>query len=295
MSTPGYPISVSEGTIQANGLNVWYVEAGQGPPLLLLHGGGVSNGPLWASHEWGWGAQFGLFTPHFRVIAPDLRGHGRTANPGDALGYPLYAEDMLAFTRALGLERPFVCGFSDGGATAALMGILAPELPRAVVNLAGFDMFSPDPDFPSRVQVRQQLGGSPDATHTDYALMVSRSPTSRMRQRRIEDYETAQGPGALQRYFEQIFPVWTAPMAYTVDDFARLTAPTLLLVGDRDEFCPVELSTTVFRKLPHGEFGVLPHTRHAITGPACALIRDFLLRQLDMMRDASSERASGAS
>lgn len=281
MSTPGYPIPVTEGTIRANGLDIWYVEAGQGSPLLLLHGGGVSNGPLWANHEWGWGAQFGLFASRFRVIAPDLRGHGRTANSGDSLGYPLYAEDMLAFARALGLERPFVCGFSDGGATAALMGILASEMPRAIVNLAGFDMFSPDPNYPSRVLMREQLGGSPDATCTDYALMVGRSPTSRMRQRRAEDYETTQGPGALQRYFEQVFPLWTAPMAYTTDDFARISAPTLLLVGDRDEFCPVEMSAAAFRALPHGEFGVLPHTKHAITPTGCALILDFLARHAD--------------
>jgi pimeloyl-ACP methyl ester carboxylesterase len=281
MSTSGYPIPVTERTVRANGLDIWYVEAGAGPPLLLLHGGGVSNGPLWAASEWGWGGQLGPFAPHFRVFAPDLRGHGRTANPSGALGYPQYAEDMLAFAQALGLERPLVCGFSDGGAAAALMGILAPDVPRAVVNLAGFDMFSPDPNYPSRVQMREQLGGSPNATGTDYALMVSRSPTSRLRQRRIEDFETTQGPGALQRYFEQIFPVWTAPMAYTIADLARLAAPALFLVGDRDEFCPVELSAAAFRMLPRGEFGVLPHTTHAITAPACALMLDFLLRHRD--------------
>lgn len=278
MATPRYPVPVSEGRVSANGLDIWYVKAGQGTPLLLLHGGGVSNGPLWAEHEWGWGAQFAEFAAHFRVIAPDLRGHGRTANPSGVLSYPAYAEDTIAFIHALGLERPCVAGFSDGGAAAALVGILAPDLPRAIVDLAGFDMFSPDPCHPSRVMMRQQLGGSPDATQTDYDMILRRSPHSSMRQRRIEDYETTQGPGALRRYFEQVFPAWTTPMGYTLDDFARITAPTLILVGDRDEFCSVEESASAFRKLAHGELGIVPNTRHAITSPAAALMRDFFLR-----------------
>jgi 3-oxoadipate enol-lactonase len=46
MTTPSYSIPVTEGTVNANGLDIWYVEAGQGSPLLLLHGGSDSNGPL---------------------------------------------------------------------------------------------------------------------------------------------------------------------------------------------------------------------------------------------------------
>lgn len=98
MTTPSYPISVTEGSVKANGLNIGYVEAGQGSPLLLLHGGSVSNGPIWADHEYGWGERLGAFAQYFRVIAPDTRGHGRTRNPSGIQTYPTFAEDVIALT-----------------------------------------------------------------------------------------------------------------------------------------------------------------------------------------------------
>lgn len=282
MTTPSYPIPVIEGSVNVNGLTIWYVEAGQGSPLLLLHGGSVSNGPIWSGHGWGWGAHLGIFAPHFRVIAPDTRGHGRTRNPAGIQSYPLYAEDVIALTQALHLEKPVLCGFSDGGATASLVGILAPDLPSVIVNLAGYDMFSPDPEHPSRVFLRKSLGGHPHATRADvaeiYDQRVREDPDSPTRKRRIADFEPTQGAGYLKRYYERCFEMWTTPMAYTVDDFAKIVAPTLILVGDRDDYCSVEEGVSAYRILQQGEFGVIPGSKHAITPFVCTLALDFLRR-----------------
>jgi pimeloyl-ACP methyl ester carboxylesterase len=79
MDLSAYPVPVTVHTVHANGIDIWYVEAGQGVPLLLLHGGTISNGPIWVGNDWGWGAHLGTFVQHFRVIAPDTRGHGPPA------------------------------------------------------------------------------------------------------------------------------------------------------------------------------------------------------------------------
>lgn len=282
MTAASYPIPVTEGYVNANGLDIWYVEAGQGSPLLLLHGGSVSNGPIWADHEWGWGGRLGVFAQYFRVIAPDTRGHGRTRNPSGIQSYPLQAEDVIALIRALRLKKPLLCGFSDGGATASLVGILAPDLPSVIVNLAGYDVFSPDPEHLSRVFLRENLGGHPHATRADVAdnidRMVREHPDSPLLKRRTADFEPTQGAGYLKRYFENVFEMWTTPMAYTVADFAKVVAPTLILVGDRDQYCTVEEGVQAYRKLPHGEFGVIPGIKHAITPLVCTVALDFLLR-----------------
>ena len=150
---------------------------------------------------------------------------------------------------------------------------MAPNVPRAIVNLAGYDLLHLDAEHPSRIKIRTYLGGDLHATKANTAFL-----SSPFWQKRRDDYEPAQGPGYLKTYFENIFAMGTTPMEYTLDDLVKITAPLLLLVGDRDEWCSVEEGVNAFRKLQHGEFGVIPHTGHAITTLVCTVALDFLLR-----------------
>ena len=68
------------------------------------------------------------------------------------------------------------------------------------------------------------------------------------------------------------------PCGFTVDDLGAVTAPTLLLVGDRDPFCPVELGASAYRALPHGELAVLPNTANGITPAALQITTEFFQR-----------------
>ncbi len=82
--TDPQPLGAEAGTYAlANGVRIFYRDVGQGQPLILLHGGTSTGG--------GWIGQGSLatFAPHFRLIAPDTRGHGRTRNPA---GAPTYAQ-----------------------------------------------------------------------------------------------------------------------------------------------------------------------------------------------------------
>src|SRR3954447_26609186 len=81
--------------VRANGTDIYYVEAGQGEPLLLLHGGGLSTSPTWAGAPVAWVSHMATLAEHFRVIAPDTRGCGRTVNRGGgSVRYPQLADDI---------------------------------------------------------------------------------------------------------------------------------------------------------------------------------------------------------
>ena len=95
------------------GVKLHVREAGNpdGPPLLLLHG--------WSQHHLCWSKQFkGSLAERFRLIAPDLRGHGASGKPEGAHHYDCaapWADDVHAVIRALSLDKPLLVGWSMGG------------------------------------------------------------------------------------------------------------------------------------------------------------------------------------
>lgn len=268
--------------IHANGIDIHYVEAGAGEPLLLLNNAMVSTDPLWARHPAAYGAHLSTLARHFRVIAPDLRGSGRTVNPGGSIGYDLLADDVLALVNALELGRPAVCGFSDGGHIATIVGIREPGSVRAIVNHGGYDLFNPQ--APSIAMTRRIFGGSPDATEASAEAIAGAAERSAEMRAMFElmkaDHDDAQGTGHWQRVIAQTFERITATCGYTFDDLRSVTAPTLILVGDRDFFCRVEEGVTAYRALPAGELAVLPGTGHLITTTAVDVTIEFLERRL---------------
>src|SRR5499427_9043897 len=152
-------------SVHANGIDIHYLEAGRGAPLVLLHGGMVSSNLIWTGVPIAYASHMARLSDRFRVIAPDTRGAGRTVHSGGAVTFDLLADDVAALVDALRLERPLVAGFSDGGITATILGIRHPGCVRAIANHAGYDAF--DWQAPMLAMMRQMLGGSPDATEAD--------------------------------------------------------------------------------------------------------------------------------
>jgi pimeloyl-ACP methyl ester carboxylesterase len=151
--------------VHANGIDIHYLDQGEGEPLVLLHGGLVSTNPIWTGVPVAYAGHMHTLAEHFRVIAPDTRGCGRTAHPGGPISFDLLADDVAAMIDALELQQPLIAGFSDGAITATILGIRHPDTARAIVNHAGFDEF--DPEAPTFAMMRQILGGRPEATEPD--------------------------------------------------------------------------------------------------------------------------------
>ena len=267
--------------VRANGIDIHYVEAGQGEPLLLLHGGAVSTNPIWKGHPFAYVPHMGALAERFRVIAPDARGCGRTTHSGGSITFAQLADDAVALIEALGLDRPSICGFSEGGITATLVGIRNPGSIRAIVNDAGYDMFNPM--SPSFAMMRNVFGGSPQATQTDLAAVerfFGSSPEMQMTLDLIKaDQDAGQGPDYWKTYLTLAFDRTTQSPGTTFEDLRKVSAPMLVLTGDRDEFCTVEEGVTAYRMLKDGELAVLPGVGHVITPQKIQMTIDFLRRR----------------
>jgi pimeloyl-ACP methyl ester carboxylesterase len=271
----------STATVKVNGAELAYVDVGEGPDLVLLHGALVSTGPRWAGSPAAHVDHFATLGQHFRVIAPDTRGSGASVHPGRDAGFDVLVDDVVGLIDALDLRRPHVVGFSEGGVTATLLTLRRPDLVGALVNHAGFDVF--DPDAPAHHGLRPLFGGSPDATRADpdaaAAAFASMGPpmagTFAIMQ---ADYDDAQGAGHWREYLGQFFDRSAAPLSASVTDFGRLERPTLFLTGDRDMFCTVEAACAAYRTALESELAIVPGTAHEITPAMITTTMEFLQR-----------------
>jgi pimeloyl-ACP methyl ester carboxylesterase len=269
--------------VHANGIDTYYVDRGDGVPLILLYNGMISTSPIWNEWPSSYSAYVDTLAKRFRVIAPDFRGSGKTVHPGGAIPYDLLADDVLALIDALDLDRPLIGGYGDGGTVATIVGIRQPESVRAIVNDGGYDLFNPDPQSAGLVMTRQMLGGSTDATRADPDVVAGSEHTflRTMAELMKADHDAAQGAGHWARVLGWGFDRFSHPSDYTTEDLNSITVPTLIIAGDRDPFCTVEEGAKAYRALRAGELAILPNTAVGITSTAVETTIQFFERHLE--------------
>jgi pimeloyl-ACP methyl ester carboxylesterase len=194
-----------------DGVQLAYRELGEGRPLMLIHG---YQGDAMLLVEAGLAGK--LAAPGYRVIMPDLRGHGDSGRPHDPAAYPpdVLADDGLALIEHLGLTGYDLGGYSLGGRTVIRLLARGAAPGRAFVGGQGLDA------------VAHTVGRGGRFRHvlTHFGTFEPGSPEQAM-----EDWITARGgdPVALVQVLDTFVDT---PLA----DLARITVPTLVLTGADD-------------------------------------------------------------
>jgi pimeloyl-ACP methyl ester carboxylesterase len=251
--------------VQANGLKMYYEEYGSGEPLVLIHASlatGAGN----------WKAYIPYLSPHFRLIMPDLRGHGRTNNPQGEIRLPTLTDDLVAFIKELNLEKPFLCGWSGGGDIALDIGIRYPNLVKAMV-VGGVTHRVSEEYFESIRAMGAQAPGKVDIEQFEKAMPQFAELLRIVHSQSSDHWKTL---------LTQISHEMLEPTLPSHDDLKKIEAPTLIIWGDRDQFLPVEDALELYRLLPNAELAVLPNVDHSISRTRVVqfanLTKDFLLR-----------------
>ena len=273
-------------SVMANGIDIQYVEQGQGDPLVLLHGGLVTTNPIWKGAPVAYATNMDAFAEHFRVIAPDTRGAGRPVHVGGGpVTFDLLADDVIGLIEALGLESPHSVGFSEGAVTSTIVALRSPGLARAIVNHAGYDFLNPEAQ--SLAMMRQMLGGSPVAQVADPDAAARffeqseemRGPFELMK----ADQDAGQGEGHLARILAAgIRPDNQPSRVYGGRPEAdnRPNADPGRRPRARDHFCSVEEGVAAYRALADGSWrsSQTPHMSSPWTRSSARLIA-FLRRR----------------
>lgn len=224
-------------SVSLNGIEIYYEIEGVGEPLLLLHGGtGCQENWVHAGRD--------EFVRKYTLIKPDARGHGRSTNPGRTITHRQCALDTLALLDHLGIRRCRAIGLSMGGNILLHMATLQPDRIEAMV-LVSATMYFPDHARAIMAQVPQ----ADDQPSQEWEIMRKRH----------------------KHGDEQIVALWdwTRNMKDSHDDMnfkpqslSRITAPTLIIYGDRDPLYPVEMAVEMYRAISRSALWVVPNGGH---------------------------------
>jgi pimeloyl-ACP methyl ester carboxylesterase len=199
---------------EVNGLNLYYETHGNGRPLILLHGGLGSN------------EMFGPIIPTLaeshQVIAPDLQGHGRTADINRPIDIRLMADDIAALIDHLGLDKPDVVGYSLGGGVAFMTAAKYPGKIGKLVTACVY--LRPDAVDPA-------LRGQQGQVNAAAAEFMKDTPMYQLYQR------VAPRPEDFGRLLDKIGAMMQDDYDYT-EEFRSLQVPTLLVASDADQAPP---------------------------------------------------------
>jgi pimeloyl-ACP methyl ester carboxylesterase len=233
--------------IQINGFDLHFDDRGQGEPLLLLHGGmGIASD---------WKYAFPSDPDGFRVIAPDLRGHGRSTNPGGEFTFRQCARDVLALLDHLGLARVNAIGMSLGAKTLLHVATIRPDAVAAMVLVSATPRFEEPLRKAAAAFTRDSFEGLPE------------KEKDALRARHVH------GDAQILALYDMTrsFATSRDDMAFTQADLAAISARTLIVHGDRDPLYPVELAVELHRGIPGSALWVVPNAGHGpIFGPLAA-------------------------
>jgi len=241
---------VSGESVNVNGLKTYYEVHGEGEPLLLMHGGFCTVETF--------ARQTPEFAKHYRVFVPERRGHGRTPDVDGPITYEAMADDTIGLMAALGIESAHLVGYSDGGNTALVLALRRPDLVRKMVCMGA--NFHYNGMAPVAVQVMEHA--TPD---NFYPWLINKYTEL-----------SPNGPEHLPVVFEKIMRMWREEPALTTDDLARIEAPTLVLVGDRDWVAP-EHSVELFQSIPGAQLCVVPGATHGAPFEKAPLVNQIVL------------------
>jgi pimeloyl-ACP methyl ester carboxylesterase len=239
--------------IEVGGSTIAFERAGDGPPLILLHGG-------FSDHR-AWRRQLEGLADAFTVVAWDTPGCGQSSDPPPSFRLPDYADQLARFIGALELGRPHVLGLSFGGGLALELYRRHPELPRTLVlasAYAGWAGSLPPEEVEARLERALRDADRPPeewvSTYLptffteDVAQQVVEETTAMMLDTR------SSGMVPMVRGFAE---------ADLRDVLPTIEVPTLLLYGDRDVRSPLAVAEALHRQIPTAELVVLPGVGHS--------------------------------
>ena len=234
-----------------NGL--YYEIAGEGQPLVLIHGGLVNSGL--------WDDQFDVFAQHCRVLRYDVRGYGQSKPPTAYYSNHGDLRDLMDF---LGIEHATVLGLSMGGGIAIDFALAYPDHTAALIpvaaGLGGYHNKNTSP-LQDELRVAYESGDKPRAVELSLRLwtdgpnrtpdQVDAAAREKIRAMTIHTFDLPD----TENYLQPLKPP-------AIDRLAEIHVPTLFIVGDQDVPDILDIGDLIVTHVPGARQAIIANTAH---------------------------------
>lgn len=232
-----------------NGARIHYDVHGEGEAVLVMHGFTENALDLQELVD--------ALAGRYRVIAPDLRGYGRSEPKPRIYTPDFYIEDaheMAGLLRHLGIEQAHIAGFSDGGEVALLMSILYPDIVRSVVEWGAAGTLQ---------------GSSPGsiAEELDQIYNLVDNPTEEMAgwSHYVQgEYGEEVARSMTQGWAEASKAILARGGDISLSRAAEIRCPALLISGEHDPFATPAMTRELAARIPHSTTEIVQGVGHAI-------------------------------
>jgi haloacetate dehalogenase len=272
--------------VEATDIRLHVRLAGTGYPLILLHG--------WPQTSYCWRKLVPILAPHFRLIAPDLRGFGNSDKPEGPYDKRTVAIDILEMARSLGYDNALVAGHDIGGRVAYRLTLDHPQFVTGLISMAGrYSPLGEDLLF-SKEHSRErwyfffhQIAGLPEALVSGREIIYLEHFYNHWSHRAdwlsredLEEYAHAfSTPGALRGGFNH----YRAALGVDVeqwkqDEGKQINTPTLVLWGKDDPVSPPSWTSGFDRVFTKLDMVLYPECGHFIAEEHPQAVADDILR-----------------
>jgi pimeloyl-ACP methyl ester carboxylesterase len=254
-----------EGTVEVNGVNLWYRTSGDGEPVMQIHGAGFGH------------YNFDPATPelskHFLVVDYDMRGYGRSDRPVQSYDMEVWADDLAGLMEALGVGRAHIHGTSMGGMIAIVFAGKYPDRTGSVViNCAAAKL-----GVTGRLIFKNWI----DIAHMDpdgpgSRLLAELITWEALSKRFLEEQDAGELTNLIQTILRDSnrIEVFTAACQAMCDMdltpwLPKITAPALVLGGDEDVMTPWDQGPNgvgqegIYQGIPNAEKHVIRGSNHS--------------------------------
>jgi len=242
--------------VDAGGIKTNYLEAGSGPPVVLVHG----SGPGVTAYA-NWRLTMPGLAPHFRVVAPAMAGFGFRDKPGGVANMDAWVGQLTGFLDAVGIERASVVGNSFGGGIGIRLAVDHPERVERLVLMGSVGI-----SFPITEGLDYVWGYQPSIENMRRALDYFAYSRELVNDELAEvRYRAALAPG-VQEAFSSMFPAprqrWVEAMATPGEQIRAIPHETLIIHGREDKVIPLDNAYRLLGLIERSELHVFGRCGH---------------------------------